>query len=584
MTTQVRKLKLSSPLFFWLSLLTVIAITVGNAVVIGPVLHDNLAILDNDTVMRLVMIRDWLAGQDWFDTRAYRLVPPDGVLMHWSRYIDAAIGGLIVALSTFLAPDVAQTAAMVIWPTLLSVLLLGVIGFATRHLLGAEAACFALLCALIWPFTSDFYFLPGRIDHHNLQILLIVVITFAIVWPARPVISGAIAGVCAALALAIGLETLPYILVVGALLFARAQMAWTPHADRLLVAFCVTLAVAAVVFWVGQTPRARWGTVVCDQLGLPVLALIGIACVASIVPMWFFTSRSATRFAASLAVVAAGCAIAWPLLGPCLSGPYGSLPVEVQEIISGSIVEAKPALVYAQSNVFNYLKMAVPVFGALLVGAVFWRRMDRGAVDTRQRADLIGQLLILAIVGILASFSQIRLLLMTAAAVPVLVGFVLAVLLQRYLQSRDAGQAVLLLVMSVLLIQPGLVEGPIKAVLPNPPPATGSADANCRDDTALAALNAIPPGVFLTPTNLGPALILNSHHSSLSGPYHRSPAAFANGVVPYQLEAEALRAYLQEAGATHLLVCADGTSDAGFARDLGKGASVEWATPVTVDA
>nr|MCU0908161.1 hypothetical protein [Paracoccaceae bacterium] len=50
---------------------------------------------DNDDIMRLLSVRTFLDGQVWFDMRQYRLLPPDGLDMHWSRYIDAAIAGLI---------------------------------------------------------------------------------------------------------------------------------------------------------------------------------------------------------------------------------------------------------------------------------------------------------------------------------------------------------------------------------------------------------------------------------------------------------------------------------------------------------
>lgn len=33
---------------------------------------------DPDDAMRLVQVRDWLAGQSWFDVTQYRLSPPAG--------------------------------------------------------------------------------------------------------------------------------------------------------------------------------------------------------------------------------------------------------------------------------------------------------------------------------------------------------------------------------------------------------------------------------------------------------------------------------------------------------------------------
>jgi len=44
--------------------------------------------LSTDDAMRLVEVRDLLGGQSWFDLTQYRLAPPEGVRMHWSRLID----------------------------------------------------------------------------------------------------------------------------------------------------------------------------------------------------------------------------------------------------------------------------------------------------------------------------------------------------------------------------------------------------------------------------------------------------------------------------------------------------------------
>ena len=48
---------------------------------------DGLSV-DTDDAMRMVQVRDWLAGQGWYDLRALRLDPPAGTLMHWSRVVD----------------------------------------------------------------------------------------------------------------------------------------------------------------------------------------------------------------------------------------------------------------------------------------------------------------------------------------------------------------------------------------------------------------------------------------------------------------------------------------------------------------
>ena len=71
---------------------------------------------DNDDVMRLVQIRDLMAGQGWFDHVQPRLGPEGGTLMHWSRLVDAPIVGLTYVFDLFLPPETALAVAYSIWP------------------------------------------------------------------------------------------------------------------------------------------------------------------------------------------------------------------------------------------------------------------------------------------------------------------------------------------------------------------------------------------------------------------------------------------------------------------------------------
>ncbi|TIR63053.1 MAG: GtrA family protein, partial [Mesorhizobium sp.] len=43
---------------------------------------------DNDSMLRLVEVRDLLAGQGWFDLHQYRMGLTGGFVMHWSRLVD----------------------------------------------------------------------------------------------------------------------------------------------------------------------------------------------------------------------------------------------------------------------------------------------------------------------------------------------------------------------------------------------------------------------------------------------------------------------------------------------------------------
>jgi len=69
--------------------------------------------VSTDDAMRLVEVRDLLAGQNWFDLTQYRLNPPGGVVSHWSRLIDLPLALLIKANELVLPTALAERIAIV---------------------------------------------------------------------------------------------------------------------------------------------------------------------------------------------------------------------------------------------------------------------------------------------------------------------------------------------------------------------------------------------------------------------------------------------------------------------------------------
>jgi hypothetical protein len=74
--------------------------------------------MSTDDAMRLVEVRDLVAGQGWFDLVQHRLDPP-GLAMHWSRVIDAPLAALILLLRPLLGSHGAEAVTLVLWPTML---------------------------------------------------------------------------------------------------------------------------------------------------------------------------------------------------------------------------------------------------------------------------------------------------------------------------------------------------------------------------------------------------------------------------------------------------------------------------------
>ena len=564
----------------WLSILIIVL----KAAVDGVKLHENFAISGNDDIMRLLTVRDWIAGQSWYDVNQYRFLPPEGLPLHWSRYIDVGIAAIIVPLSYFMPMDLAEQIVVAVWPTLILIITVLVIGFGTQRVFGRVPACFAVLCVTFWPLTADLHASPGNLDHHNVQLLMMVLLAFAVIWPNRPVAAGVVGGLAAAFSLAIGLEALAFIVGAGFTILIRAHFLPSHVSRTLLVAFCCVLVLGSVVLMMGQTAPSRWAYPVCDQLGLPTLAMVATAAIACTIPIaasrWLRTP--VMQLGATVLLTAAGVALAWPMLAGCLDGPYGDLPLVIQEAISGSITEAKPGLVYARRHPGSTMVFLLPVVVSLLAGAALWLSALRSGRTRTHQDHALGLLLILCVVGTLMFLVQMRTVIMVASVVPVIGGIVIAHFLHGYLRNRDLGQGLLAIAIAAMITSPMLVIEPIAPLFLKNNGEGVVSRADCLAYDSLTSLNEVPPGVVLSHLNFGPSLVWATHHQGLAAPYHRSVAAMSNGILPFRMESAEMAAYTRASGATHLLLCRNYNYESDFVNTLATGGTADWLRPVVL--
>ena len=570
-------LQLNRISLFWLTFATLVCLIVGKAVVLGAGMHENFANMGNDDIMRLTVVRDLIAGQSWFDTTQYRMVPPEGLSLHWSRYIDAGIAAIIVPLSRFIEMDLAEQIAATVWPTLIFLLLLTSVGFGTRKVFGEAAASFAMLCLVIWPLTGDVHVGPGNLDHHNVQLLTMVVLTFAVIWQQGAARAGLVAGIAAAFSFAVGLENIFFIVVAGLVLVVRAVFgAGQPR----LIAFCGALFLGCCLFWLGQSPPATRFLPVCDQLSTPLISLIGVACAGSLLPLLIIgrSSRPAVILGATVLLVGVGILLILPLLGPCSVGPYGALPDLLQSSIATRIVEALPVLVYAKTNAVAAIIFLVPIFAAVLLGSILWFN-GRKKPEVQEHAAL-GVLLVFCVCGLGLVFYQMRTVIMAATVVPMIGGVVMAQMSASYLKHRDAMRGLLMIAGVTVFIGPTVLA---LVLLPFLPQSGGSSGENCRTYASLQSLNDVTPGLILSHGNFGAPIIWATHHDALSAPYHRSAKALGNGIFPFAMEEPEMKTYILATGASHLLLCRDATLEGTFATSLAAGVQVDWLVPIALD-
>lgn len=163
---------------------------------------------DPDDELRLVQVRDLIAGQGWFDLRQYRIdAVGGGVPMHWSRLVDVPIAVVIVLLRPLLGQAHAELAALLAIPAITLLAMLALVGWMAARTL-APGARFLAILAVAFAAPAMVQVLPLRIDHHGWQIVLMLASVAAFLHrdPAR---GGWLSGAALAAWMAISFEGLP---------------------------------------------------------------------------------------------------------------------------------------------------------------------------------------------------------------------------------------------------------------------------------------------------------------------------------------------------------------------------------------
>lgn len=540
----------------------------------------DLLLRDPDNYMRLVQVRDLLAGQSWWDVTQVRLGFGEHGNMHWSRLADIPLLLLIGLFSLFVDAARAEVWAVVVEPPLFLVPMLVCLAITARNLGGNTAASFARLLAITAPLLVA-QFVPGRIDHHHLQLTLLAAVLAALTGRSS-LRNGVLAGVGMALSLAIGLETAPLLAVaVGA---AALCWAFAPSiAHRSLLGLVSGLLIAAPLFHALSVPPSEWLRATYDQMGrghFAALALGGAALLA------ILRHPGGTQMHRLIQLCLAGLAAALAvLLAPeVLTPPYAALGPELQALWMDNISETASIGEIARSQpgeLFSYYSFVV---AALLAGLLHLRRAGHPA-----RLSLI--LAVLA-AGVLLTAMQVRAVAgASLLAVPV-AAMVLAsaweVRAEAWGKARFAAALLLLNGVTGLGLQQlylaalprNASESPI--AVEEIPPIT-----DCQRAIRRAGLDRFAPGLVLAGMDSGPPILLRSHHSVLSAGYHRNIAGVRTAFAALLAEPARARMMLERAGVDYVFYCPSldfgGLAGAGadsFGNRLAEGRPPEWLRPL----
>lgn len=577
----------TSRAIWWICLVAILVLVI-NVARRAPLISELLVAGDGDDLTRLQQVRDWLAGQSWFDTTQYRMLPPEGVSIHWSRYVDLGIAAFLVPATWFLSQTEAEHLAIILWPTFLGCLAVFVIGFSNNRLLGPAAAIGALVTFLTWGKLGG-EFAAGRIDHHNVQILCATTVFYLSLLSGRRLVLGAGAGVMTALCLAVGLEMLPFLAVLWGMMVLRHAFG-EDGIGQWLIGFCGAFAVSAPLLLAGQTAMSGWFVNHCDVLAPPLLALAAIGIVASLVPVIFARAipHPAVRILVSLAITGAGLWLASPLLLPCLAGPYANSTPEVRLIIESRISEALSATTLWGARPELLLRILLPpvVISLFALGAT-WLMRHR---ISRPVGIALIQSFVVLLVGFGFALVQIRAANLMTPALPFLAGFLVHAFTTIPQDHRLRAPAVLILLVAIPAVLESaarLIGGPPELPVlsadsdPKAVIAASASVAFCRNEDAMAEIASLPPSVVFSSGNLGPAILVYTPHSITSAGYHRSAAAFHNGAVAFDSR-EVLEKALASSGADYLAICV-GFAEERFINSLADGGWPDWLVEVTED-
>jgi hypothetical protein len=493
------------------------------AAAVSLALGSGINSLSTDDAMRLVEVRDFLAGQGWFDMTQYRLDPPLGVVTHWSRLLDLPLALIIKILSAFTSETFAESVALAVWPTALLLLFLAGVSRLACALSGDIAARLALVLAVLMaPVLQNFR--TGAIHHHGLQLVLLVWALALFVQKSPRTHEAAAAGVLGALSIAIGQEMAPAVVALAAV----AGLRWIVLGEtcrRATAAFALSLAIAALVFAVATIPPADYFTVHCDaisigQVGALASGGFGLAALAASARLNSIAARAAgaTAIAALLlAFIATGAQ-------QCIGDPYAALDPRLATLWLASVNEAR--------NLFSMLhdlpQQVPPYYGNAFAGLALGVAACVKEED-EARWDWIAATASLAVLALLSAW-EVR----GASGANALGAVLVPAALIRLLPARAGGMVYFgvprAALIAMLFLNPltlvALGSGAAHAFAAVKAPAgkiISSGDAGtCQRRADYAPLATLPRGLVLAFIDSGPFILLETQHSVLAAPYHRN--------------------------------------------------------------
>lgn len=514
--------------------------------------RDNIAqlsFIDPDDALRFVEVRDWMAGQSWFDVSQHRSWAPYGAPMHWSRLVDLPIAGMMTLAGLFASPPVATRIALVAVPLLTLLCLFAIVYALTRRVSGRRDMALVAAVMLAMSLGVLVQFHPLRIDHHGWHVTLSALGSLLLVSVERARMRfAALAGIVMAMSLTVAIEGLPLAVGIGAVLGLRYlwQEKEGPALSAYLLALMAMSALLPTVMLGWPAAGAFW----CDSLSpayqLPMAAATLVLVAARrVLPQ----DRAGQRLAGLALAGAAGAAAFAGYSHQCLTGPFAALDPLVYKVWYVSIDEGMPIWVQSLD-----LKILVPLPAMIgILGTLLAIRLD-----VAQRRGVWLSLLCLQLLSFAVSLTVMRA--MGLAHVLALPGsaFLFLTAFRAATGLRMSAVRIVLGVGSVALTPIG-AEAIAAGFLPvsdaDESAETSKARALCLTYGALRGLDAQSPAVLFAPLDISSHLLAYTRHSVVATGHHRNRPGMKVVISAFMAPPDQARAIVASTPARYVAFC-----------------------------
>ena len=468
---------------------------------------------DPDDAMRLVLVRDLMAGRGWYDQLVTRLQPPLGTYMHWSRLVDGALAGMIWTFRLVLPPSAAETAVRLFWPLFL-IFPAVACALAIARRLGGSLAVF--ICAVFLAINQLAFaeFVPGRIDHHNLQIMLVMAAMACAMAAERRPHWAPLAGASTGLALAIGIEGLPFHVVIGASYGLLAALG--RDEARTTRNYAAALLVTTLACYLLQTPPWRWSMAFCDAIGANFVSGVAIAACGLLIMTAGRIRASQSGRMTVLALTLIAAAGAYLAFDPrCIRGVFAAVDPRIVPFWFKEVSELQPLPVMMTHDP-NFGIALILMSAMMLASAIFLivREWPRPQPSTW----LAAAVLLVAVATGYFAFRMENYVQWLGFPVLAAAFSVIAARVWKGLMVPTAAFAALLSPVGAVAFA---LQGYTSITGTAATPGSSRGAELCHDTAAFRPLAALRSGLVLADIYMGPYILAHTPHAALTAPYHR---------------------------------------------------------------